>query len=407
MKYRYILPVILPVVSAASQMTARTLDREHLSLRSRVYSGYLFSNRVELESHVYPSIDFGAAVSTGPSDMDIYAHAYGYPSFGIASCVCMTSLIEVPGASYFGNYYSLHGFFERDIWRCRNFAAGYSGEIGAAYNPVRYDPVSNPLNLYVSSAVMVHAAVGLHACWRLGEHAELGINLRAKHYSNGRTALPNLGLNMIEAGATLAWNLGKDSDGDSESYSSAGFHRDDEPDFDRGLHYGISAGGGVHCTKSDWSMYNVRFTEPEKKSTVFKAYPRFSVAADVLYRYALKFSSGVSLEMFYVPDYKTLRENDKSVYGEDMVRGRKYSPVSLGVALNQEFHYRNFALHIAVGAYILKPELGLSNDVSWNYQKAGLRYYIPEWKNIFFGMAVKANDFRESEYVEFSVGIRL
>ena len=60
-----------------------------------------------------------------------------------------------------------------------------------------------------------------------------------------------------------------------------------------------------------------------------------------------------------------------------------------------------------MGAYLSEPAMGLSDDVSWNYQKAGLRYYIPSWNNLYIGLGMKANDFRESEYIELSIGVEI
>lgn len=389
---------------------AQRIDRDHLSLEARTYGGYLFNNRVELESHWYMSADIAVGLTTEPSDYDIYAQAYGYPSIGLGSCICFMSAIEVPGQSYFGNYYSIYGFFERDVFRFRNFSAGYGLEVGAAFNPVRYDPVLNPLNYYVSSVLMVHAAACLHAGWRFDENWGIALRLRAKHYSNGRSALPNYGLNMLEGGVSLRYYLREDVTGGGGSYrdGTADFREDDHNMFERGLSWELAAGGGVHCTRSDWNRYNSSVADVGQKSKIFKAYPRFSVSADIIYRYSLKFSSGISLESFFVPDIKTLKANDKAVYGEDAVAaGPGYSPFALGLAALQEFHYHNFALRISIGMYPIQPKLGLSDDASWNYQKVGLRYHLPRPAGMFVGAAVKANDFRESEYVELSVGIRL
>ena len=83
------------------------------------------------------------------------------------------------------------------------------------------------------------------------------------------------------------------------------------------------------------------------------------------------------------------------------------SLLDMGIALVQEFHYRSFALNFALGLYPQRPSLGRSGDVSWNYQKAGLRYYLPVQTGLFVGIGMKANDFQESEYVEFTIGVRL
>ena len=394
----------LSVIAFASIFTlevvvAQRIDMQHVTAGIRSYGGYMFSNRVELETHGYSSLDLYAGLRTLPSDDDIYALSYGYPEYGIGTCVCLSSMIDVPGESYFGNYYSMYGYFNRPFIRKGRFTAAYGIEMGMAYNPVRYDPVYNPLNLYVSSVLMVHAALSFHSDWRIGDNMTAGLSVRAKHYSNGRTALPNLGLNMLEAGVSLRY-----APSNSEARRSM---KVDEP-FDKRVNFHIAAAGGAHCTKSDWTRFNVREMAPGHKSTVFKAYPRFSIFADMLYRYSIKAASGISLEMFYSPDVDILERNDRYVYGDmEVDSAPTYSPVSAGVALAQEFYYRNFGLFFTLGAYLSEPAMGLSDDVSWNYQKAGLRYYIPSWNNLYIGLGMKANDFRESEYIELSIGVEI
>ena len=61
--------------------------------------------------------------------------------------------------------------------------------------------------------------------------------------------------------------------------------------------------------------------------------------------------------------------------------------------------------HLAVGAYpYLKT--GLTQDIQWNYQKAGLRYYFPKANDIFVGFVIKASSF-VADHFELSVGLRI
>ena len=390
------------LLSIPLKLGAQRVGRDRISVEAKGYAGYLFDNRVELDSHLYGSADLAVGFTPSRMGTDAYAKAYGYPTCGLGMCVSFLSDIEVPGESYFGNYYSAYGFFRRNLFEARNLTAGYMIEIGPAFNPVRYDPVINPDNIYVSSFLMVHAAAGAYVRYRFLENWEIGLAVRAKHHSNGRSALPNYGQNMIEGGLSLAYLFG------AEEADAGEVMQDEKPSFDKGFQYHLTISGGAHCTRSDWKRYNLLVPDSSDKQDVFKAYPRFAFSADVMYRYALKCSTGISLDAFVVPDIKTLEKNDRFLYGDKAVdEGPGYSPVFFGISLVQEFYYRNLALHMALGFYPVDPRLGLSCDVSWNYQKAGLRYYIPAWNDMFIGMAVKANDFSESEMVEFSIGIRL
>ena len=402
MDFKVMLVFAVSLLSTGNYAAAQKPDMDHLYLWGRGYAGYVFNNRVVLGSNVYPSVDLGAGVRTIPRDSSAFAAAYGYPKYGIGASVTFTSLLEVPESSRFGNYYSIYGYFERIVMRAGIFSASCRLETGFAYNPVRYSPVTNPLNLYVSSILMVHAAAGLGLDFRISPNWTLSLDIRAKHYSNGRSALPNYGLNMIEAGIAVKGCLHE--------------LQDDVPvrsmkirnGFEKGFTWQFALHSGAHCTASDWALYNSRVADPQLKQTVFKAYPRFSFSLTAMYRYALKYSSGLGLEVFWVPDLDVLESNEQLLNTtESSYEEPGYLPVYLGTALVQEFHYRRFALNFALGLYPQRPNLGRSGDVSWNYQKAGLRYYLPVQTGLFVGIGMKANDFQESEYVEFTVGVRL
>ena len=400
MDFKVILIFAVSLFSTVSY--AQKPDMDHTYLWSRGYAGYVFNNRVVLGSNVYPSIDLAAGVRTLPRDSSVFAAAYGYPKYGIGTSIAFTSILEVPESSRFGNYYSIYGYFERDLMRTGIFTASYRIETGFAYNPVRYSPVTNPLNLYVSSILMVHAAAALGLDFRICPNWTLSLDVRAKHYSNGRSALPNYGLNMVEAGIALKGYLHQLQD----AIPVHSMKRRDG--FEKGFTWQFALHSGAHCTASDWKLYNSRVADPQLKQTVFKAYPRFSFSVAPMYRYALKYSSGLALDVFWVPDMDVLERNEQLLDdNEPSYEDPGYLPVYMGIALVQEFHYRSFALNFALGLYPQRPSLGRSGDVSWNYQKAGLRYYLPVQTGLFVGIGMKANDFQESEYVEFTIGVRL
>ncbi len=204
MKTRVFQAAVISLLVMSSTAAAQK-RRDNFSLEARGYGGYLFENKVDFKNHYFGSADITAGFTSDLTGGDAYSAAYGYPTYGLGACACFLSDISLPEPSSLGNFYSLYGFFERDVFRYRNFTAGYSLELGGAYNPVRYDPVINPQNYYVSSVIMVHAAAGLHAKWRFAGNFEAGVRFRAKHYSNGRSALPNYGLNMLEAGLSLGY----------------------------------------------------------------------------------------------------------------------------------------------------------------------------------------------------------
>lgn len=371
-----------------------------MSVKLRPAVGYQFENRVDYLTDIYAAGDLLLGVDSYICDGSPYASAYGYPSYGLGFSFTGMSMIELPQPSYFQDFYSMYMSFKRPLIRRGGFSAGYMLEFGPALSFGRYDPVDNPANCYVSSPLMIHFAGGLYAGWRFDERWTLSLDARLRHFSNGRISLPNQGLNMIEAGVGLEYHFVRDrtSGGGSLGDGTADFVRDADAGlgYDKGLAVHMGIGAGMHVTEAEWLA--------EKRS---RPYPRFSFSADIMYRYALKFATGIGLDLFYAPDIGILEADERTVYGNEAVdAGVGYSPVSVGLSVVQEIYYRNFSAFVAVGIYPYSG-MGVGNDISWNYQRAGLRYYVPKWGDMFFGIAVKAQDFLASEYMEFSVGFRL
>ena len=182
------------------------------------------------------------------------------------------------------------------------------------------------------------------------------------------------------------------------------------------MQYAIVLGGGVHTCMAEWNAYVEKEPDPVKKQEIkLKAHPKLSLGVDALYRYSLRYATGIGLDLFYSSNMEELEKSDRIVYGDEAVDNCPgYDPISVGVAVVQEVYWHNFAVHVAVGAYPYRrkgvngPEAKALGDRErgWHYEKAGFRYYFPKLGDTFLGFAIKSHSIK-AEYLEFSVGIRL
>ncbi|MBR5147985.1 MAG: hypothetical protein IKV15_02165, partial [Bacteroidaceae bacterium] len=79
-----------------------------------------------------------------------------------------------------------------------------------------------------------------------------------------------------------------------------------------------------------------------------------------------------------------------------------YSSIAIGIGIVQQFFWNRLAGYLSVGVYPYKRN-GIHEDYGQYFQKAGGRYYFPEWHNTFVGAVIKANRFI-AEFFEFSIG---
>lgn len=366
--------------------------------------------RPNLRTYGYMTYEASVGFQTNPKDSSVYAQKFGYPIISFGFSLARTSNFKFHDQTKFPDLYSLYGSFERSLMRRKWYSFGYLLDFGVTYNPGRYDPVNNPGNNWLSSPVMAYFGAGAFAKLHLGKRWEIGVDAMFRHYSNGRLALPNEALNALGVGLFARYRI---DDYDYKEYSGKPRLRGD---YKRGMQYIIAFGGGVHTCMAEWNAKVETENDPTKKSQVkLKAHPKFSISVDALYRYSLRYASGIGLDVFYSSNMKELEASDRIVYGDEEVNNCPgYYPISIGVAFVQEVYWHNFAVHVAIGAYPYRHK-GVNGEAAkklgdrergWHYEKAGFRYYFPKLGNTFLGFAIKSHSVK-AEYLEFSAGVRI
>ena len=375
----------------------------------------------------YMTYETSVGFQTNPESGCQFAQAFGYPTINVGFSLATMGDFKMADNTRFPNLYSVFGSFERSLLRTRAFSMGYQFDFGATYNPGRYDPVNRPSDNWLSSPFMAYFGAGAFAKFHVGKHWEIGADFMFRHYSNGRLALPNEALNALGGGIFARYRL---QEYDWRKYKT--YSKVENPQYDRGMQYMITFGTGFHTCQGEWRAYvenDIEGLDPglspqEKKAAVskLKAHPKFSLSFDALYRYSLRYATGIGLDLFYSTNMKDLAAADKVLYSPEAIKASPgYFPLSVGVAVVQEVYWRNFAIHVAIGAYPYRHKGVNSSSVAtesdkklmeddrergWHYEKAGIRYYFPKLGDTYLGFAIKSHSIK-AEYLEFSVGIRL
>ena len=406
--------IFLALVSLASFPAFGQNDKKsNLMISGHGWYGYdMERSRPELKSYGYMTYEAALGFQTDSADSCAYAKAFGFPVFNVGVSLARTSDFGFHDQTTLPDLYSIYGSFERTLLRQQRFSAGYQLDFGITYNPGRYDPVNDPGNNWLSSPFMAYFGAGAFAKLHVSKRWELGADIMFRHFSNGRLDLPNEALNALGLGLSARYRL---SDYNYTDYISSGT---EQSDFEKKMQYMIVFGGGVHTCMAEWNAYVESESDPEKKKAAqeaLKKHPKLSLSFDALYRYSMRYATGVGVDVFYSSNMEELEKSDRLFYGDEAVDNSPgYSPISVGLAVVQEIYWRNLAAHVAVGVYPYRqkgvngPEAKAAGDRErgWHYEKAGLRYYMPKLGNTFLGFAIKSHSIR-AEYLEFSVGVRL
>lgn len=374
-------------------MTGHSLhaQQRQCSIAVQAGSGYIFNTfdayNQMLDSYYYPTAALRIGYQTTEHDHP-YAAFYGYPNVGFQLGWTGLSKLHFASDSHFESILHLCGFMERDFLRLKRFSLGYDAQIGIGFNRSVYNPDTNPLNMNVSSSLLIYAGGDLKMRYRFTKSLEMGLSIHIEHYSTGYLSCPNLGLNGCGAILSLRYN----------SITPPPIDYDPQPKPEvRPIFGEVYVGGGLHNCFTEWEAFG---------STI--PWPVLIAGGNINYRYLPQMSTGLNIDLYNTDDLfiKRLEQAERLLYGDEAVDAYgRYSTFSCGLSLIQQFHYGNFTVFGNLGVYLYK-RLGLHEQEGILYQRVGMKYTFKQLGNIFIAIDCKAHRFQSAAMMEFTIGKR-
>ncbi len=342
-----------------------------------------------MSTYVYPAggIKFGYQTTEedGP-----YAALYGFPNFGIGLGWEGLSSLQYCGISRLDDIINLYGFAECTLLRGRRTSLDFVFDLGLGYNRSLYDPETNPLNRNFSSYLVVFVSSGLSMRVALTDRLEAGVSAQFNHYSTGRLAYPNGGLNDPVAYLSLRYRNAKAPRG-------RGAVRPMEEAPAR-FFYEIYAGGGVHRCAIEWMASGTTYP-----------WVQYAFGASANWRYRPHLSTGVAVDLFDATSrfLERLEECERKLYGDETIDAYgPYERLSGGIGMVQHLHYGHFSAFASVGAYVYRHN-GYQDQRGKLYQKIGLKYVLPGRSGLFVAAGCKVHGFSRAAMMELTLGLRL
>ncbi len=344
------------------------------------YSSYAFHVSYRADSlHATPSdVSFGHPVIEGGILVSDYSRSpLCHPSSSTYGSI--------------GHIIGLYGKFSRDLLNTGSFRMGYaiSNGLGICTRPYSYP--DNQANEFIGARFSIYFSTGLYAAYRFHPRFEVMLSGGLKHYSNSALGRPNKGVNTIGMSLGMRYYPYAESIPRYRTYTPSSSPL-------RKLELDINAGCNLHTMIEEWYYFQ---GSPSTRSASFPVHPSFAASVSAMYRYHLKFSSGIGVDYIH-PSYVSRSTSLDTALGS---RNQTYSPHILGVSLKHEIHYRNLSLGVGLG-YYLHRKLGLfERQLSKPYYETiGLRYYIPRTP-LYVSYHVLAHLFR-ADSMQFCLGIR-
>ncbi|MCR4829050.1 MAG: acyloxyacyl hydrolase [Bacteroidales bacterium] len=346
------------------------------------YVANTFENRnAMMDNYVYPTFTLRMGYQTDTTDA--MALWYGCPRIGMAITYSAVNMLDFTTPSHLGDITSLNSFIMRDFYRSERFSVGYIAFLGLGMNSSIYDSIDNPLNRLFSSSLVIHLGAGLQATYRPAEHWELGLMGHFGHYSTGRQAYPNSGLNEVTVNASVSYAMVPQP------------HVLTQQEWEKKMLYEVYVGEGLHKCSMEWRAFGKT-----------KPWTNYVMGGSAMWQYRRNMSSGVGLEVFKsTDDFLEMLHNAEQILYEKPGDGH-YSTWSGGISYVQQMHWNNFSVWGSVGCYLFR-DIAPHEQTGFTYQRIGAKYCFPKLGGLFVALDCKTHRFSKAAMLEFTAGFRL
>lgn len=331
-----------------------------------------------------------------PSDHDSYAKDYNYPSLSIGLRYTMNNRVrfhrtpdlawdkieEVPYDSRLGNTLSLYGTFQRAIHRNKHWETSYSLSGGVGYTNKWYNINNNIDNDFIGTPVLIYFGAGIHQTYRFAREWGVRASLEFVHHSNGALYRPNKGSNCVGPSVGIVYYPYYETFiREHDSFQSAPFKKF--------LYLDLTAGIGAKTLVEDWQITQFRTpkTDPNYRTGDFKRYATYSLQANLMYRYARRWASGIGIDAFYntyAPHIEQLEQKE----GNNI----DCKPWSFGIAGKHETFFHNLSVNVALGTYLYRRMGSIDRELGGRiYERIGVNYSFPSLNGLKLGINVKAH----------------
>ena len=334
--------------------------------------------------------------SSLPSDSDAFAADYNYPVISVGVKYVVNNNIhfhrlpdydwggvnDVDYDSHVGNSIALYGKFARTLYRNRRFQADASVQMGAAYSNTIYDKYNNVDNDLIGSHLSIYFGAGAYLTYMVAKDWGVKAGVEYWHLSNGALDRPNKGSNFIGPLLGVCY-MPYYKDVVGTRYDQSG------EAFDKYWYLNFTAGVGAKTLEEDWNetQSELPHDHPDFRTEKFHLYMAYSAQADIMYRYARRWASGIGFDMFYGSYASRIEERDKQKNFTD-----KHSPWSFGISAKHQVFYHDVSMNVSLGYYFFREMGNRAKIVEKRYYESiGAQYHCKALGGLAIGFRVKAH----------------
>lgn len=186
-----------------STVVVAQVDSATFSIRANFHKGFIIPHSDSLKAVAEGAYPFMAELDLGWLD---------YSQKGWASANCYRRSGIILGYTDFGNptvlgqgtYFML---YTEPQLTFSKLSFSFTGAAGIIHLNTVYDREENPTNLFYSNPFSGLIRAGFTGTYTLKEHLQLSLSANFNHISNGRTRIPNYGMNFPTAALSVTYQF--------------------------------------------------------------------------------------------------------------------------------------------------------------------------------------------------------
>lgn len=323
-------------------------------------------NKEEIPINDFSATDFRIGWQTRGTKAWHHTHKLPYYGIGIHSIVFSNAdEIGYPAALYF--------FYGAPFSRKEKSSFDYEFSFGLSHNWEPYDDVNNPFNLAIGSYRNAYIDAKIKYVWYFSKKVSLDTGFRVTHFSNGAMKFPNAGINLFAPFVGLRYDLIAKIPISREQLQTSKVETTEE--------FNIYIASGKRSVRHT-------LTPNHEMVSLLNLSLEYLKPAGPIFKYGMGLDVGFDQNRYLTID------------GNDVELAPKQKQLFSAVSVIGQFRANRLAVQAGIGYEMLNNgRFHFSNDI---HQRVGLRFYVH--KSIFAGIAIKAYNFSNADYIEWSLG---
>jgi hypothetical protein len=334
-----------------------------------IYTGNTLNNVLD---RGYGSLE--ARVGWFPKNSEAWSKYYGNPSYGVGF---YSGLIGDPDVLGLPN--ALYGFINFPLSKPnKRHGLEISPSFGLTYNLIPFNKAENPNNDAIGSKVAVYFNLHFGAVYQMTREMDLIYGIDISHFSNGRTNVPNSGLNMFGLNLGLRYYYNKNKTWSATNSTNA----DDLP----ARNQTAFKTPNLAIKKKSINFYSaIGVVQNDDDIGSSKHYTTFSIIGEYQYKFSNMhgFSSGID-------------------YFRDESLATKYNSSQrnlLGIHAGYDFMFWKIAVKMQAGTY-----LSDNRGKGVFFLRPAFQYEIS--KKAYLQVGLKTLDGAAADWIEFGIGFK-